>query len=211
MRRVVAFVAAAALLSAAAPAEAKRRSPGPLRFAPKCAATKKRAACRAPRARGWRAVTRFVAPPTEGAAPTRPEQALQAPSEAPATPAGATVEEGAAPPPPPPSPACDPSPWLGVTAEDVDGFRLRLTRRCVPAGTVLFQFRNNDLAVHNLWVRPLESTTLKGSDPFEVVGDTPGETVVTASAQLGAGEWRLYCTLPGHEAMSRLVDVTPAG
>ncbi|HEV2811649.1 MAG TPA: hypothetical protein VGW10_00240, partial [Solirubrobacteraceae bacterium] len=54
MRRPVALAAAVTLLAAAAPADARRASPKPVRFAAKCVA-KKRAACRpAPRPNGWR-------------------------------------------------------------------------------------------------------------------------------------------------------------
>jgi hypothetical protein len=205
MRRVVAIAAAASLL-AAAPAAVEAK-PKPVRFAAKCTAKTKRAPCRTSRrAKGWR--------PARGPVASRPAPApfVEQIEVAPVAPAGtvaAAPADGPAPPgePPPPAPLCDPSPWLGAIAEDVDGFRLRLTRTCVPEGTVLFQFRNNDLAFHNLWA--------EGTDPSrakrQVVADTPGETVVTASAQLAAGEWRLYCSLPGHEAMTRLVDVTPAG
>jgi hypothetical protein len=206
MTRAVALAAAASLL-AAVPAEAKPRGSKPLRFAPKCAA-KKRPACRATR---WRAVVRPgspAAPVVPAGSPSHAPREGVAPSVPPAdTKSDAPGAAAPAPPPPPPAPLCDPSPWLGVIAEDVNGFRLRLTRLCVPEGTVLFQFRNNDLAFHNVWA--------EGTDPVRparrVVDDTPGETVVTASAELAAGEWRLYCSLPGHEAMKRLVDVTPAG
>ncbi|MDQ3739449.1 MAG: hypothetical protein M3389_00770, partial [Actinomycetota bacterium] len=108
--------------------------------------------------------------------------------------------------PPAPTVPCDPSPWLGVIAEDVGGFRFRLTRTCVPAGTVVFQFRNRDLSDHNLWAEGVAPAAAER----RIVADTPGETVEEASAQLTAGTWRLYCSLPGHEAMSRLVDVTPS-
>ena len=204
MRRVLALSAAASLLlAAAAPAAADAKRSKPLRFAAKCA--KKRAACRtAAPARGWRStpVSRPLPAPVVPAAlaPTPPGDD-QPPIASPAPPVAAT------PPPPLPAPLCDPSPWLGAIAEDVDGFRLRLTRTCVPAGTVLFQFRNNDLAFHNLWAEG----TAPARPARQVVEDTPGETMVTRSAPLTAGEWRLYCSLPGHEAMTRLVDVTPAG
>ncbi|HEX2085376.1 MAG TPA: hypothetical protein VHF89_06815, partial [Solirubrobacteraceae bacterium] len=137
------------------------------------------------------------------------------PLDAPVQPAGAGLpaaqQPGAVAPPTAPAAAavqlCDPSPWLGVIAEDAGGFRFRLTRTCVPSGTVLFQFRNNDLADHNLWAEGVDPA----APPRRVVEDTPGETVVRASATLPAGRWRLYCSFAGHEAMSRLVDVTPAG
>ena len=196
MRRALALSAAAMLLAAPA-ADAKPRAK-PLRFAAKC--TAKKSPCRS--AKGWRAApvaVGVVAAPAPPPAPSEAaaEQLAPAPAEQP----------GPAPAPPPAAPLCDPSPWLGAIAEDVDGFRLRLTRSCVPAGTVLFQFRNQDLAFHNLWAEGTEPARA----PRQVVEDTAGETTVTRSAQLTAGEWRLYCSLPGHEAMTRLVDVTPAG
>ena len=221
MRRLVALAAAAALLAAVPLAEAAK----PLRFAggkrPACAVAKKkqRTACRKrARARGWKARERRAdllppapAPPpgTVPAAETGTVPAAAAPAQNASNPAD-SVEPGTVPGSgegTDPGVACDPSPWVGAIAEDVDGFRLRLTRTCVPEGTVLFQFRNEDLAFHNLWA--------EGTEPVraarEVVGDTPGETMVTASEQMAAGEWRLYCSLPGHEAMTRPVTVTPAG
>jgi hypothetical protein len=200
----------AALLVAAAPAGARPRpaaKKGP-------AKAKVRASAATPRskgakharaaARGWRAR------PSQAAdvAPGRPPH-----EGAPVEPAGVPAEwlAPATPPPPPageapaPAPLCDPSPWLGVNAEDRNGtFRFRLTRTCVPAGTVLFQFRNNDLADHNLWAEGV----LPARAPRRIVDQTPGETTVQASAQMDAGEWRLYCSFAGHETMSRTIDVT---
>ena len=199
MRRALALALAASLL-AAVPAEAKK----PVRFAAKCAVKKKRAKCRA--GKGWDAAPQAARAPAPFAAPVAAAPGPPADEVAP-QPVPGPAGSSPAPAPPPAAPLCDPSPWLGAIAEDVDGFRLRLTRTCVPAGTVLLQFRNTDLAFHNLWA--------EGTDPArparQVVEDTPGETTVTRSAQLAAGQWRLYCSLEGHEAMTRLVDVTPAG
>jgi hypothetical protein len=184
-------------------AERGRGKAEPVRFATKRKAPK---AASASEARRWRPAARVAAP-----AGTLPAPQAPAAADAPVAPAGeaAPVEPVAPadrPPPPPPAlPACDPSPWLGVIAEDSDGFRFRLTRTCVPAGTVLFQFRNRDLADHNLWAEGVAPAAPKR----QVVGDTPGETTTEASAKLGAGTWRLYCSFEGHEAMSRLVEVTP--
>ncbi|HEX8204692.1 MAG TPA: hypothetical protein VF587_01395, partial [Solirubrobacteraceae bacterium] len=194
-RRAVAL-AAAALLLAAVPAEAK-----PLRFAAKCTVKKK---CRT--TKGWRARALVKTPSAGAPAPQPAPFAPPAEETAAPPPAPGQGGSGAAPPPPPP-PACDPSPWLGVIAEDADGFRLRLTRTCVPAGTVLFNFRNEDLAHHNLWAEGVDPVAA----PRQVVEETDGETTVNRSADLTPGEWRLYCSFEGHEAMTRLVDVTPAG
>jgi hypothetical protein len=187
-----------ALLAGVAPAEAK-----PLRYAAKGAVAKapKRCAAKPGRcARAWVAAPRAPAPALPGAAAADPAPPADAPPPDVVPGAGGPTPVAA-----PKPPACDPSPWLGVIAEDVDGFRLRLTRTCVPAGTVLFNFRNNDLSDHNLWAES------PGGSKRQVIGATPGETVVTGSASLTAGRWRLFCSLPGHEAMSRPVDVTPAG
>jgi hypothetical protein len=205
------LLAALALAATGAP-PAAAAMPSPTRFAAKAAAKAKRSAPRCTKRarlcpRGWRAtpIALAVTPPLPRPAPLdapAPEPVPSAPhdEDAPVQPANT--------PPPPAAPLCDPSPWLGVTAEDVAGvFRLRLTRKCVPAGTVLFQFRNVDLAEHNLWAEGVEPA----APDRQIVPGTPGETTVTASADLSAGQWRLYCALPGHETMSRLVDVTPAG
>ncbi len=200
------LLGAAVVLAAPAPdAEAKPRAKGAapaVHFAAKrsaptgCAAKLRRPACR----RGWApsAAARL------DAAPLAPAVEAAPPAEEPAT--GAPVTPAPPPPATTAAPLCDPSPWIGVTAEDVGGFRLRTTRSCVPAGTVLFNFRNNDLSTHNLWAEGVTPAAAKR----RVIDDTDGETVVTGSAQLSAGAWRLYCSLPGHEAMSRLVDVTPS-
>jgi hypothetical protein len=198
-------LAAAALLALAAPAAAARPSPArPSAHRAKHAAKALRFATKRARkgarvAPGWRA-TASLAPVVEEVAPSEVE-AAPGPVDAPVEPAGDSAPE-----PVPAAPACDPSPWLGAIAEDAGGFRLRLTRTCVPAGVVRVQFRNTDLADHNLWAEGVAPAAAQR----QVVPDTPGETTVTASAPLAAGTWRLYCSLPGHETMSRLVEVTPA-
>jgi hypothetical protein len=163
-----------------------------------CAAAKRRGkrskACPAKKRRARRPAPRPAPPPAAAPPLLPPAPVLPAPG-APAPPPPA---------PPPAAPACDPSPWLGVTAEDADGFRFRLTRTCVPAGRVLFQFRNADLATHNLWAEGVAPA----APARRLVDDLEGETSATAAADLTPGQWRLYCSLPGHEAMSRTVSAT---
>ena len=198
MRRAALVLAAALVVAApAADAGAKRHHPRRTKHAAR------EAAKRTVRGPDWR-----VAPSPTPALPTPIVPTGEPPPlDAPVVPAGGPAVEEPAPAPPPPPPLCDPSPWLGVTAEDVGGFRFRLSRTCVPAGTVLFQFRNIDLATHNLWAEGIAPA----APQRRIAADTPGEKTITASAQLAAGRWRLFCSLEGHEAMSRLVDVTPAG
>ena len=202
--RTLALLLVASLLAAAPAAAAKRVAVTPKRAA-MAKKTAKKAAKRV--ARGWRARTPkvVVVAPAAAPAPNAAAPSPPVPVDAPAPPTdGPATPTPAAPPPPPPVPACDPSPWLGAIADDVGGFRLRLTRTCVPAGRVLVQFRNEDLAVHNLWA---EGVT-PAAAAREIVAEARGETMVTAAATLQAGTWRLFCSFEGHEAMSRLVDVS---
>jgi hypothetical protein len=100
----------------------------------------------------------------------------------------------------------DDSPWVGLTAEDVNGsFRWRITRTCVRAGAVLFDVRNNDLQQHDLWVR---SST---SAPREIAAAIDPLTGTQGSATLTPGEWTLSCSILGHESMTRTLTVTPTG
>ena len=214
MRRLVAALAAAALLLApVAGAEAK---PPAKRAQVVCFTKTVWVKGRTAGQRG-RLVRKRVCRPRRAAAPARrfepavptpgPEVAALpdvAPLPLPAVPATAVA---AAPSAAPSVVVCaDASPWVGATAEDVAGvFRYRLSRTCVRAGTVWFDVRNNDLQEHDLWVASPTAT------PREVVGLVDPAQTDQGSAALTAGEWTLYCAVPGHGAMARALTVTPAG
>jgi len=93
---------------------------------------------------------------------------------------------------------------VGADAYDLGTFVLRLTRVGVPAGTLTIYFRNHDVAVHDLWLAAPDP----GAAPIAVsaaVGENGGAAKTVA---VTPGAWRLYCSLPGHEAMSAVLAVT---
>ena len=117
---------------------------------------------------------------------------------APAAP-GATDAVGVPAPPPAPVPVAS---TLGVDAYDFGSFVLRMTRTAVPAGSLTIYFRNHDSSDHNLWIEgPGLGAPMVVS---EAVGENGG---ATKTLPVVAGSWRLYCSLPGHDAMSRTLTV----
>jgi hypothetical protein len=123
------------------------------------------------------------------------------PSPLPGTPVAAPTPAAAA-------PACVPesSEWLAVTALDVNQkFVLRLSRTCLRAGRTVVQLQNQDAQEHDLWVEGIAPAVAAG----EVVASAAPESMEQAEMRLGAGEWRLFCSIPGHGTMSRAVTVVP--
>ncbi len=114
---------------------------------------------------------------------------------APAGPAGGPSGPGTKPPPPVVS-------TLGATGYDIDGFVLRLTRSSVPAGNLTVFFRNNDVSDHDLWI--------EGPGVRERISDPVGEGGgASRTLPVTPGAWRLFCSLPEHDAMTRPLTVTP--
>jgi len=102
-------------------------------------------------------------------------------------------------------PDCGTSPWVAYTAEDVDGvFRFNGKRTCAPGPEVLFQVNNRDAQDHNLYAEGVSPAAARRAIFAKV---EPGE-VAEGSATLAAGEWRLLCTIEGHESMTRTLTVT---
>jgi hypothetical protein len=162
-----------------------------------------------------RKVRKKVCRPRRKATAKPKAKALTPPTAAPlAPPAIPTSGEGAGPSavlgmpaaPAPAAPVCVPedSEWLTVTALDVNArFTLRLSRTCLRAGRTVVQYQNTDAQEHDLWV--------EGTSPLiakrEVVASAAPESLEQAEANLTAGEWRLFCAIPGHGTMSRTVSV----
>ena len=89
---------------------------------------------------------------------------------------------------------------VGAEAYDFGSFVLRLTRTAVPAGDLTIYFRNYDVGEHNLWLDPPAAAGRSPQMISEAVGEGGGATKTVA---VTAGTWRLYCSLDGHEAMTR--------
>ena len=134
--------------------------------------------------------------------PARPPvtaPAAPAPSGSVASPAPAGGGSGPAT-PPPPAPGVS---TLGVSAYDMDGFLLRLTRTSVAAGDLTIFFRNYDVSDHNLWIAGPNDVLV------EQISDTVGEGGGgSRTIPVTAGSWRLFCSLPDHGAMTRNLTVT---
>jgi hypothetical protein len=73
----------------------------------------------------------------------------------------------------------------------------------VRAGRVLVAAQNRDLQAHDLWARAT------GAPPRAILAVDAGSGE-QGEVQLTAGEWTLYCSIPGHESMARPLTVTPA-
>jgi plastocyanin len=98
----------------------------------------------------------------------------------------ATAEPGA---PAPPSTAPPPAARLGVVARE---WSLVLSRSTLPAGRALVQLQNFGEDAHNLRI---ESATTALDVPEAEAGE-----VKEADGTLPTGDYRVYCTLPGHES-----------
>ena len=107
------------------------------------------------------------------------------------------------PPPPPPPPPEDPR-YLQVVARDSGStWALQPSRSALLSGSVSVEF-NNRFAEdpHDLKLRH-DGTTYA----FPTVGSGDART---ESHALAAGVWKLWCSLPGHEAKGMVAYVTVA-
>ena len=89
---------------------------------------------------------------------------------------------------------------VGAGAYDFGSFVLRLTRVAVPAGNLTIYFHNYDVSEHNLWIAPPAALGRPALLVSEAVGEHGG---ATKTIPVTIGTWRLYCSLDGHEAMTR--------
>jgi hypothetical protein len=114
-------------------------------------------------------------------------------SEAAPTPPGGdpAAPDPAAPPSPPPAAR------LGVIADE---WSLVLSRSLLPAGHAIVQLQNFGDDAHNL---RLESADATLDVPLTESGD-----VGQAGGTLPAGDYKVYCTLPGHDAAGMHARVT---
>jgi hypothetical protein len=129
--------------------------------------------CRAATAWGGRApvgMTPFAITPLDPGAPPAPT----GDSPSPANPA-----------PPPPA-------RLGVVARE---WSLTLSRGTLTAGTAIVELQNFGEDAHNLRIERVDGT----GTPLDVPEAEAGERK-SATGTLAAGDYRVYCALPGHDA-----------
>jgi plastocyanin len=203
VRRSVVLVVAllVAAVGAVAPAPSVAKQPTRATAAKKKCAAKHRGSSNRARAARRRCVAKAMR--HRKAAAKRPLVAVvPAPVVGPVvveTPAVAVVEATPAPAAAAPAPVAS---AVGVEAFDVGGFALRLSRLSVPAGTLTVYFRNRDISDHNLWI---DGPGLDGA--LQVSGNVGENGTASKKLAVTAGAWRLFCSLPGHEAMSATLTV----
>jgi hypothetical protein len=165
--------------------------------------TVRRKVCRARRKLAPKVKSGPVMPGPSGELPPAIAPAPGTPAPTPTgTPAPTPV---ATPIPVPAAPVCVPedTEWLTATALDVDQkFVLRLSRTCLRAGRTIVRLQNQDAQEHDLWA---EGTAPKVAR--RAVTSAGPESMTQADVDLTAGEWRLFCSIPGHGNMSRTVNV----
>jgi hypothetical protein len=99
---------------------------------------------------------------------------------------------------------------VGVLAHE---YRLTLTRPEVHSGKVIVEFGNEGEDPHNLALVPLGAAgELLATPQLEFPTLLSGKRA-TQSVTLTPGTWRLWCTLPGHDAagMHATLTVSAAG
>ena len=142
---------------------------------------------------GRAAVVRAVAPMVAaGLRAPAPGQAGGDPDPTP-SPAPSTT-----PPEPSPIPA-----RLGVVARE---WSLVLSRTTLPAGAAVVQLQNFGEDAHNLRVERLDGAGAALDVPLAESGE-----VQKASGTLAPGDYRIYCSLPGHEAQGMRAPFTVSG
>jgi plastocyanin len=218
--RLLLVIAAVAIAYVATPADADAaaKRAGKPRVAPKaqCAKT---AARRPSRARRRALVRRGCLPTTRRLVGESRAGVLGVPGSfaatAPFAPAPAPVAAGTPPVADQPAPVTTPEPvvlppiYSNPYAVQVQGFEfgLQLSKATVSAGDVRVEFnlsRAED--PHNLWLLREDGT----GTPYSF-DEEPSGAVVARTLALTRGRWKLFCSLPGHEAAGMRAVLTVGG
>ena len=161
----------------------------------------KRTVCRQRRKAAPKPKTRVVMPGPSGSLPA--PEAAPAPAATPGPAPLATPIVTATPAPAPPVCVPEDSEWLTATALDVNQkFVLRLSRTCLRAGRTIVRLQNEDAQPHDLWAEGIAPKVAKRE-----ITSADLESMTQADADFTPGEWRLFCSIPGHGTMSRTVNV----
>jgi plastocyanin len=102
---------------------------------------------------------------------------------------------------PSPTPAPTPQPLPSRTSVDLDEWRVTPAYRELRAGEVEFNAANLGEDDHDFSVRDAADANL------ETVELAPGQNA-SVRLTLAAGAYTLYCSLPGHEGLGMVADVT---
>jgi hypothetical protein len=87
-----------------------------------------------------------------------------------------------------------PRPTVALSAHESE-FRIRLSRESVPAGRVVIELANVGQDPHDL-----NLVRSDGPGTGYTFGQARPGTHAAKTVTLAAGTWRLWCSLPGHEA-----------
>jgi plastocyanin len=109
-------------------------------------------------------------------------------------------------PKPPPSTTPDPPKQLAHVQVVAREFSVTPSRKTLAAGRVAVELDNFGQDPHDLRVERQDHP----STGFNFTLAKPG-TVSSRKLNLGPGTWKLYCTLPGHEALGMHALITVAG
>jgi plastocyanin len=86
----------------------------------------------------------------------------------------------------------------GLTVEALDSLSFDRDSYTASAGEVEIVYENGGSMVHTLLI--------EGVDDFKLQVNTNGETD-TGAVELEAGEYRIYCDVPGHSSMEATLTV----
>jgi plastocyanin len=103
----------------------------------------------------------------------------------------------------PPAPAPKPLGHLQLVARE---YSLTPSRTKLAAGRVSIELDNFGQDPHDLRVERVD-----GAAPGFSFALAKPRTVSTRQFELGPGAWKLYCSLPGHEALGMRTTITVAG
>jgi plastocyanin len=146
---------------------------------------------------------------SRGHHPARPPHHHAAAPEATPAPAPVLVAPPAATDPFPVTAAPDPTPApavrsrLGVTARE---FSLVLSRTTLAAGDALVELQNFGEDPHDLRIERVDGTGPRVDLPLAEAG-----AVQSGDATLTPGQYKLYCALPGHDALGMHATLTVGG
>ncbi len=132
--------------------------------------------------------------------PSRPTSVALPPAPAPVVPAPFVPPPA---PVPAPLPAPAPIPVLGHLQVPAREFSLSLSRPVLDAGPVAIQLANFGEDAHDLSVQRTDGSGAAVAFPAVGAGG-----VATQTLTLAPGTYRLWCTLPGHDALGMHTTLT---